>query len=91
MVSSLTFPDIPGNAGADVAGKQLFVERIHCSIDCSGLNQDIITVGIILHHSYNASDLAFNTFQTVDQLFSPPLNVQCVFSQQQGQAFFFQT
>ena len=69
MVSSLPSRISLGNTGSDVAGKQLLIECIHCSIDCSGLNQDIITVGIILHHSYNAPDLAFNTFQTVDQLF----------------------
>ena len=33
------------------------------------LDQNVITIGIVFHHSYNSPDLAFNTLQAIDQLF----------------------
>lgn len=53
-----------------MVGKKLFIKGVHCCIYSGGLDQDVIAVGIVLQHSYNAPDLAFNTLQAVDQFLS---------------------
>ena len=61
-----------------MVGKKLFIKGVHCGIYSGGLDQDVIAVGIVLQHSYNAPDLAFNTLQTVDQLSSLRFGTQGV-------------
>ena len=72
-----------------MGGKQLFIKSIDCGIDRCGLDQDIVAVSIILHHSYDAPDLSFNTFQTVDQLLLLLLGTCSVFLTAAGTGFFF--
>ena len=80
LINGLILPltDIPGHTGADVIGKQFFVKRIHSCIHSSRLDQDIITVGIILKHTDDTPDLSFNTLQPVDQLLTLLLGSVCM-------------
>ena len=80
LINGLILPltDIPGHTGADVIGKQFFVKRIYSCIHSSKLDQDIITVGIILKHTDDTPDLSFNTLQPVDQLLTLLLGSVCM-------------
>lgn len=63
----LTLSYVSCHAVVYVIGKQLAVEGIDSGIDGCGLDQDVITVGIVFQHSYDSPNLAFNTLQTIDE------------------------
>ena len=90
LINGLILPltDIPGHTGADVIGKQFFVKRIHSCIHSSRLDQDIITVGIILQHTDDTPDLSFNTLQPVDRSVCFSLQQQFFFSVMAFSPFF---
>ena len=52
-----------------MAGQQLPVKRIHCSADRSGLNQDIVAVGIFFKHPLDAANLSFDAVEPMNEAF----------------------
>ena len=56
--------------------KKLFIKRIDSGIDSSRLDQNVITISIILQHSYDPPNLPLNTLQPIHQLL--PLRLRAI-------------
>ena len=50
--------------------KEFFVEGIDSSIDGSGLDEDVVTVSVVLEHSDDSADLAFDALEAVNEFFA---------------------
>ena len=69
-------------------GKKFLIKSIDSCIYGGRLDQDIIAIGIILQHSYDSPDLAFDSLQTVDQLLSLGIGTIRVLGTAAGTDFF---
>ena len=57
-----------GNAGADVAVKQLLVKRVKRRLNGGNLNQDIGTVGVVFEHFAYSAYLPLYPVQPIGEL-----------------------
>ena len=62
-----------------MVGKEFFVEGIDGGVDGSGLDEDVVAVGVVLEHSDDSADLAFNAFEAVDEFFAVGVRAVGVF------------
>ena len=62
-----------------MVGKEFFVEGIDGGVDGSGLDEDVVAVGVVFEHSDDSADLAFDAFEAVDEFFAVGVRAVGVF------------